>query len=86
MRAVAIDGPAAAGKSTLSRRLAQKLGFCLDNSVAGSVSDISGVQRAESLGLDVELAERCLGYLMPTFSSVIDCVVDEYKMNRSIVG
>lgn len=27
MRAVAIDGPAAAGKSTLSRRLAQKLGF-----------------------------------------------------------
>ena len=38
--------------------------------IQGSVHDIIGVHRADSLGLDVSLAEELLGYELPDFSAV----------------
>ncbi len=48
MRAVAIDGPAAAGKSTLSRRLAERLGFLYIDT--GALYRTVGLFMTERLG------------------------------------
>ena len=42
------------------------------NYTIGSVKDIVGVRRANSIGLNVELIEQILGYEMPRLEQVID--------------
>lgn len=45
----------------------------------GSVKNLTEINRAESLGLDVKKVENILGYSMPCFEKVIDSIVKEYK-------
>jgi dTDP-4-dehydrorhamnose reductase len=45
----------------------------------GSVFNLSGVHRAESLGLDVTKAENILSYPLPTFEQVISSIIEDYR-------
>ena len=62
-------------KKELICLLAEKLGIELSNTKTGSVSTLSDTRRAESLGLNVDKAERLLGYELPTMQEVIDALV-----------
>jgi dTDP-4-dehydrorhamnose reductase len=66
-------------KRDFAVRYAQKLGIELDNFTIGSVKQMPGVQRAESLGLDCTKAEHLLGYAMPTIDEVIDSIILEKR-------
>lgn len=59
--------------------LAKRLGIETANISSGSVLKDLDVRRAESLGLDVNKAERCLGYDLPTTQEVVDSLVSEYR-------
>jgi dTDP-4-dehydrorhamnose reductase len=58
--------------------LAQKMELTLDNVKIGSVSNLQTC-RAESLGLDVSLAESLLGHLLPTLQEVVDHIHIDYR-------
>lgn len=65
--------------------VAQKAGYNIDRAQIGSVINIAdGIPRAESLGLDVSLAESILKYTLPHSSEVIDRLVMEYKKGAVI--
>jgi len=66
-------------KLTFVRCLAQKLGFDLQNFTIGSVNSIQGEVRAESLGLDVSLAESTLGYKLPKLNEVLENLKNQYE-------
>jgi len=66
-------------KRTFIEAIAVRLGYLLANARVGSVLEVSGPLRAESLGLDVAKVEEILGYKMPTMDEVIECVVAEYR-------
>lgn len=59
-------------------------GFGLDAGAcaAGSVADLSGARRAESLGLDVRRAETLLGRRMPGLSDTIASLLTEYEERK----
>ena len=59
--------------------LANEFGFSLKNTKIGSVKNISGSARADSLGLDVSKAENILGYALPGLNDVIKQLKLEYK-------
>jgi dTDP-4-dehydrorhamnose reductase len=59
--------------------LADELRIELANTTSGSVSELCGPRRAESLGLDVDRAERLLGYKLPTTREVIGALVQQYR-------
>lgn len=59
--------------------LANKLGFDCSNCTVGSVRSLTLAQRAESLGLDVSLAETLLGRPLPGLEEVLDNLIREYK-------
>lgn len=67
-------------KRAFIERLANTFELSLNNAVSGSVKAINdGIQRAESLGLDVSLAESLLNYSMPDSDNVIERLAFEYK-------
>ena len=66
-------------KQDFISKLARRLNLSLDHARAGSVKNLTNPVRAESIGLDVSLAEKYLGYLLPTADEVIESVVKEYK-------
>jgi dTDP-4-dehydrorhamnose reductase len=66
-------------KKTFISALAEKMGVELTNSATGSLVDAGGeITRAESNGLDVEVAESILGYKLPALDDVITCILQEY--------
>lgn len=73
-----------AGRQVVSKKvfieaLAAKLRISLESASIGSVAQISdGIERNESLGLDVQYAEKILGYSLPDLSSVINKLAYEY--------
>lgn len=65
-------------KKMFIEKIAWRMGFDLSNSNIGSVrNNADGIFRAESLGLDVSLAEKLLQYPMPNSDAVADQLVLE---------
>ncbi|KIL97489.1 Cytidylate kinase [Paramagnetospirillum magnetotacticum MS-1] len=86
MTIIAIDGPAAAGKGTLARRLAAELGF--DYLDTGLIYRAVGMKLARA-GLDpadVALAERAAQDLSPTDLAATDLRIDEAAQAASKVA
>jgi hypothetical protein len=48
----------------------------------GSVNDMKGVRRAESLGLDVSVAEQLLGRQLPGLDDVVGSLCKTYFKDR----
>jgi dTDP-4-dehydrorhamnose reductase len=72
-----------AGKDVSSKQefilgLADALHLDASHTVTGSVKDLAGTRRAESLGLHVKKAEGILGYAMPDHHTVISHIVHQY--------
>ena len=65
-------------KKEFIEKLANEFNFSLKNTHVGSVSLLSS-KRADSLGLDVSLAEKILGYNLPTLNDVILQLKKEYE-------
>lgn len=65
-------------KKEFIEKLANEFNFSLKNTHVGSVSSLSS-KRADSLGLDVSLAESILGYNLPTLNDVIFQLKKEYE-------
>lgn len=61
-------------KKDFVERLAARLGRTMTHAETGSVSGLA-VTRAESLGLDVGLAERLLGRQLPDVDAVLDALM-----------
>ncbi|MBU0650986.1 sugar nucleotide-binding protein [bacterium] len=64
-------------KKDLIEAFAEKKGYSLTNTKVGSVFDMQGVRRAESLGLDVKKIESLVGYKMPGLEEVIQCITQK---------
>lgn len=56
----------------------------LNNVSQGSIHDLKGVVRADSLGLDVKKAEALLNYELPTSQEVVSCLIKTYIKNSKI--
>lgn len=65
-------------KESFVRELATQLGHELGTAKVGSVAELFP-RRAASLGLDVGLAERKLGYRLPDMQSVVAEVARQYR-------
>jgi len=63
-----------ASKKEFIEAFALRGGFDLKAMLSGSVSKISGVKRAESLGLNVSRAENLLGYALPDLKAVVEAL------------
>ncbi|MFH1155868.1 MAG: sugar nucleotide-binding protein [Pseudomonadota bacterium] len=61
-------------KKDFIEAFAKKKKYVIQDYEIGSVRQLKGVKRAESLGLDVSRAEAVLGYRMPEFIEVIEVV------------
>lgn len=59
-------------------QFASQFGYDISQAKTGTVKDLTGIQRGESLGLDVSNAERLLGYMMPETDEVIANLHNEY--------
>lgn len=70
-----------ASKAQFIKVLAEAAGYDASNCQLGSVRQLGGALRAESLGLDVRRAERLLGYKLPMLSEVIDNLLRYPEMN-----
>jgi dTDP-4-dehydrorhamnose reductase len=66
-------------KRAFIEAIADDLGVNLLHTKVGSVLDLNGIPRAESLGLDVSKVEQILGYKMPTMLQVINELIAVYK-------
>lgn len=72
-------------KKLFIETLAKRLCLSLENTSACSMKqNANGVERNESLGLDVSKAEKILGYSMPTLSDVINNLIREWKINHEL--
>lgn len=60
-------------------QFASQFGYNITNVKTGTVKDLTGVRRGESLGLDVSNAECLLGYMMPRTDEVIANLHNEYN-------
>jgi len=72
-----------AGKDVSSKKefifeLAEALNLDTSHTKTGSVHMLTGIHRAESLGLNVKTAEKILGYKMPKKDEVIANLVNQY--------
>lgn len=65
-------------KKIFIETLANALQIPLKNAKTGSVAKLPS-KRADSLGLNVEKAEKILGYKLPTLSEVIEQLKQEYR-------
>jgi len=68
-------------KKVFIENFASRLGYSLSNAKDGSLFEVSGVLRGESLGLDVSKAEKILGYHLPCLDDVVDSLI---SVNRGI--
>lgn len=69
-----------ASKEMFIKTLAKKMNIELTNSTRSSLIAAGGeIKRAESNGLDVNLAESILGYRLPALDDVITCILEEYE-------
>lgn len=66
-------------KKTFIECLANRFGYHIENPILGSVHSLNGVQRADSLGLDVLKVEEIVGYNMPDLGEVVDSLYAEYQ-------
>lgn len=66
-------------KKTFIEAVALRMGWSLSQASVGSVTELPGAPRAESLGLDVGKAEGLLGYHLPTLGEVVESLMKEYK-------
>ncbi|MFZ3138506.1 MAG: SDR family oxidoreductase [Thermodesulfovibrionales bacterium] len=66
-------------KKDFIEAIAHRLNIHLSRIEIGSVFNLHGVPRAESLGLDVTKAENILGYRLPTFEQVISSIIKDYS-------
>lgn len=69
----------ASSKAQFVVALARQLELPVAQCRIGSVRALKGTRRAESLGLDVALAERTLGYALPDAESVIQSLAEQYR-------
>lgn len=76
---------AAVSKQGFIEALAQAAGLDTDACSIGSVADLLGARRANSLGLDVRRAEALLGRAMPSLSDTIAALLSEYKERKPCV-
>ena len=67
-----------ASKEKFIKELANVLGFTLNNPKIDSVKNLTTSKRADSLGLDVSVAENLLGYNLPDLKEVISQINSEY--------
>ena len=65
-------------KETFIKSVAERLGKTLTRQSAGSVK-AAWPRRADSLGLDVGLCEKILGYELPNLEKVVENIVNEYR-------
>jgi dTDP-4-dehydrorhamnose reductase len=68
--------------------MAMAAGLGLDSGYcrSGSVRELAGTPRAESLGLDVSRAEATLGRRLPTLAQVIGCLAREFGELHACLG
>lgn len=66
-------------KKVFIEAVAARMGYSIFHAKTGSVLNMSGVPRAESLGLDINKAEAILGYRLPSMMEVVDSLISEYK-------
>ncbi|MCK4264790.1 sugar nucleotide-binding protein [Candidatus Babeliales bacterium] len=67
-------------KKRFIQSLASVVGYDLSNTSTGSIFSLNdGIIRAESLGLDVSIAERLLEYKLPNLDQVIQSIVSEFN-------
>ena len=66
-------------KKEFITKLAEVFNFSLSNTTIGSIKNLLGSRRADSLGLDITKAEKLLGYKLPNLMEVIEELHDEYK-------
>ena len=66
------------GKKEFILQFASQFGYDISHAKTGTVKDLTGIQRGESLGLDVSKAEHLLGYRMPLTDEVIANLHNEY--------
>jgi dTDP-4-dehydrorhamnose reductase len=70
-----------ASKKVFIEALAARLNLSLKCASTGSVTQINdGIERNESLGLDVTYAEKLLGYSLPALKDVINNLANEYSV------
>ena len=74
-----VAGRTASSKAQFVVALARRLELPAAQCRIGSVRTLDGARRAESLGLDVTLAERALGYALPDAASVIQSLAEQYR-------
>jgi dTDP-4-dehydrorhamnose reductase len=72
-----------AGKDVTSKKefileLADALNLDTSHTKTGSVHMLTGMPRAESLGLNIKKAEKILGYKMPDRHEVINNIINQY--------
>ncbi|MCX4275927.1 MAG: sugar nucleotide-binding protein [Candidatus Gastranaerophilales bacterium] len=65
-------------KKEFIEALASEFGFSLSCAQIGSIKQLKGSLRPNSLGLDVSKAENILGYKFPNLLDVIRCLKKEY--------
>ncbi|WP_334072144.1 MULTISPECIES: SDR family oxidoreductase [Paenibacillus] len=73
-----IASKGAYSKKDFIEKLARCFGYGLVHSYSGSVHDLPGVQRADSLGLNVSRVEKIVGYEMPYLDDVINQLYEDY--------
>ena len=71
-------------KRVFIEAIAHDLGINLLHTKVGSVLDLKGIPRAESLGLDISKVEQILGYKMPTMCEVINEIIKTYRANQNL--
>jgi dTDP-4-dehydrorhamnose reductase len=69
-------------KKELIEAIAKKMGYSISKAKSGKVKDIAGVQRAESLGLDVTKAESLLQCKLPDFECVVSNLVEKINIGK----
>lgn len=80
-----LAGSEVVSKLDFVEALAQAAGLDTRACKVGSVASLAGVQRAESLGLDVRRAEDLLQRKMPGLSDTIASLMSEYAERKSCV-
>jgi len=75
----------AVSKAQFVSRLAQRMRLSVAHCRIGSVRELAGVVRAESLGLDVRRAESLLGYRLPDTQAVLEALVRTYEVTSHAI-
>jgi dTDP-4-dehydrorhamnose reductase len=74
-----VAGEEVSSKKEFILELANALNLDTSHTKTGSVQKLAGIKRAESLGLNVNKAEKILGYKMPDRHDVINNLVHQHN-------